>query len=336
MDYNEFLEYVQNNLADCYKEIMASEEMEREGDFTKDIEEIKNKYNNCQVKLQHVLKNNGIELDAVSIYIEGKHLSPNIYLKPFFDSYRMGKPLSFVMMEIIYQYKKYSSETDINEIDINDFKSIRNDIVLRLVNYDRNKEMLKECPYKLFLDLAITFRCIVNEDDIGMASIMITNKEFDRWDVDLEDLYQLALFNTVQRYPWQMIPISKVVMDCFESRINELPEDVASELKNLRLEETGVNMFVLTNQPKVFGAACLIYDNVIKNFAKVQESNVYIMPSSVHEVMLVPEDDTTSSEFLQELLDEANRSSVGLIDLLSDHIYYYDRDMDKIVINYPS
>ena len=332
MNYNEFLEYVEKNLADCYTEVMASEELNELGDYSKDIDEIKKKYDNCHVMLQHVVKNNGIELDAVSIYIEGKHISPNIYLKPFYDSYQMGKPLNFVMMEIVCQYRRYGDHSDLSIVDVYDFKAVRKDIVIRLVNYERNKEMLKSCPYKLILDLAVTFRCIINEDEVGLASIMITNKEFSKWDVDLEELYQLALFNTNQRYPWQMIPISKVVFDCFENRLNELPPEVVDEINNLTLNETGVNMFVLTNQSKVFGAACMLYDNVIRNFARVQEANIYIMPSSVHEVMLIPEDDQTSSEFLQDLLHEANRSSVGLIDLLSDHIYYYDKDKDKIDI----
>lgn len=331
MNYDDFLDYIKNNLKESYMEIMACEELKKETDNTKDIEEIKRKYDNCQVCIQHVVKNNGVELDAASIYVEGKHISPNIYLKPFYDSYTMGKPLNFILTEIIYQYIKCSNNNDINITDIREFNNIKNNIVIRVINYEKNMETLKNCPHKRFLDLAITFRCIINEDEIGLATIMITNKEFGNWNINIEELYQLALFNTMQRYPWQMIPISKVVLDCFEDRIKELPLEVSEELKNLKLEETGVNMFILTNQTKTFGAACMLYDNVIRNFARVQEANVYILPSSIHEVMLIPEDDMTSVDFLQNLLYEANQSSVGLIDLLSDNVYYYDRNMDKII-----
>ena len=96
--------------------------------------------------------------------------------------------------------------------------------------------------------------------------------------------------------------------------------------------ESGVNMYVLTNDTGLNGATCILYDNVIKNFAKVQESNVFLLPSSVHEMMLVPEDEDTDAEFLSQLVIEANQNAVGFIDLLSDNIYYYDREKDQVII----
>jgi hypothetical protein len=91
-------------------------------------------------------------------------------------------------------------------------------------------------------------------------------------------------------------------------------------------------MYVLTNEQRLNGATCILYDNVIRNFAKVQDCNIFILPSSVHEVMLVPENAETEPEFLSELVLEANQSAVGLIDLLSDNVYYYDREREQIYI----
>ena len=332
MNYEEFLEYVKNNLCDSYKEYMAFEEINRKEDCSNDIEQAKEKYNDCSVSVFKVLKNNGIELDACAIYIGNRKLSPNIYLKPYYDSYRMGKPLGIVLTDIVEQYIRCCDNKEFELKNLYDFKEIKNDIVIRLINLDCNKELLKDCPHKVFLDLAVVFRCVVNEDEVGLASVMITNREFEKWEIDLEDLYFIALYNTSNRYPWQMIPISKMVLDCFKNRMDELPDDVIEELNELKLNETGVNMFVLTNQSKLYGASCILYENVIKNFARVQDANIYILPSSVHEVMLVPEEEMTSPEFLRDLLSEANRSSVGLIDLLSYNIYYYDLKNDEITL----
>ena len=102
------------------------------------------------------------------------------------------------------------------------------------------------------------------------------------------------------------------------------------DVHSLEEMENNVSIFVLTNDVGVNGATCILYDDVIKNFAKVQGCNIYILPSSVHEVMLVPENADTEPEFLKELVVEANQSAVGLIDLLSDHIYYYDMDSEQI------
>lgn len=105
-----------------------------------------------------------------------------------------------------------------------------------------------------------------------------------------------------------------------------------AELKKAEENESGVNMFVLTNDSGVNGATCMLYDNVIKNFARVQDSNIFILPSSIHEVMLVPENEEIDPAFLAELVVQANKGAVGLIDLLSDNIYYYDKEKNQVFI----
>ena len=345
MNYNDFLDYVKDNLADCYKEIMISEDMDKinvdtaEGAGLTEEERLKlkreaeEKYDNCDIIIQKVVKNNGIILDAVSIYLEGEQVSPNIYLRPYYENYLMGKPLDFILAEIIFQYRNEKNESDICPVDFSDYTNIKDNLVIRVVNYELNKDMLKDCPHIKYLDLAVTFRYVIDENVYGLATIMITYKEYNNWETDIEEVFQTALFNTMHRYPWCMEPLSKLVFDTFDEKMmKKLSEDIVEELNNIRNCELGVNIYILTNQSKAFGAGCLLYDNVIKNFAKVQGCNIYILPSSVHEVMLVPEDDETDPEFLKNLLSDANKSSVGLIDLLSDNIYYYDRNTDNITI----
>ena len=117
MSYEEFLDYIKDNLADCYKGIMVSEEVDKvKTDALSDDEEvdklyfnsrreIEKKYEGCEVFLRKVVKNNGIVLDAVSIYLEGEHVSPNIYVRLFYEKYLLGKPLDFILSEIVFQYR---------------------------------------------------------------------------------------------------------------------------------------------------------------------------------------------------------------------------------------
>lgn len=345
MSYEEFLEYINNNLADCYKEIMISEDIEKadidtisdnktsETECLKIRKEIAERYEGCEVFLRKVVKNNGIVLDAISIYQKGDNVSPNIYLRPFYENYLLGKPLDFIMSEIVFQYRNEKNGPEISMVELSDYNSVKDKIIVRLVNYELNKDMLKDCPYKKYLDLAIMFRYVVDDSSLGIATIVISNKEYEKWGVDFDEVYNTALFNTMQRYPWCMEPLSKLVFNSIDKHmLDKLSDDIVKELSNIKNCELGVNIYILTNSDKVFGAGCILYDNVIRNFAKVQCANVYIMPSSVHEVMLVPEDEETDGKFLKSLLSEANRSSVGLIDLLSNNLYYYDKDEDRITI----
>lgn len=333
MNYQEFLKYIEENLPELMnirelekREKLAEEEKEKDCE----IEETEICY---EAHLHTITKNNGIVLDGITLLNKGESAGPNIYLNSFFENYQMGKPLNSIMNEIIDCHFRAKEETTIEVVDILDFEVVKNKIIVRLVNYEKNKEQLKNCPHKRFLDLAITFRYLASKDAMGLASSLVFNKEFEQWDIELEDLYQLALFNTMREFPWQMDSLVKVVSECFGERLpEELREDFMNDVRSLEQVESRVNMFVLTNDVGVNGATSILYDNVIKNFAKVQDCNIYILPSSVHEVMLVPENADTEPEFLKELVVDANQSAVGLIDLLSDHIYYYDMDSDQILI----
>jgi len=307
MNYEEFLEYIKEHLKEVLEEGQT-----------------------YHIDIHKIVKNNGIVLDGLAIRKETESVSPNIYLNPYFESYQMGKPIAVIMEEIILRYRRLCKEHEIDVLDITDFNNVKDRIVLRIVNYEKNKDMLKVCPNRRYLDLAITFRYMVSKDALGIASSLVSKEEFELWQVDLEELYHLALFNTMREFPWRMDSLVKVVTESIRGQANDvLPENMIKELEQM---ENGVNMYVLTNDHGINGATCILYDNVIRNFAKVQDCNIFILPSSVHEVMLVPENTETEPEFLEELVMEANKSAVGLIDLLSDHIYYYDKEREQIYI----
>lgn len=331
MNYEEFLLYIKENLPeymDYYEKWQCSKPAEHPEE--KKEEEAAGEY---QAELHKVVKNNGIVLDGIILRKPEETVCPTIYLNSYFEGYQMGKPMAVIMQEIIYQYQNLKEEMKFEIVNVYDFKSVKNDIVLRLVNYERNRELLKDCPYKRFLDLAVTFRLIASVDILGVSSSLITNEEFESWNVEIEELYQIALFNTMREFPWQMDSLANMIVDSLHRKLSEeAAQEFMDEIAMLEKTKNGVNMFVLSNDTGVNGSVCILYDSVIKNFAKVQDCNIYILPSSVHEVMLVPENTETEPEFLEGLVQEANQSSVGLIDLLSDHIYYYDREKDKINI----
>lgn len=307
MNYEEFLEYIKEHLGEVLEEGQT-----------------------YHIDIHKIVKNNGIVLDGLAIRKEAESVSPNIYLNPYFESYQMGKPIAVIIEEIVLRYRRLCKEHEIDVLDITDFNNVKDRIVLRIVNYEKNKDMLKVCPNRRYLDLAITFRYMVSKDALGIASSLVSKEEFELWQVDMEELYHLALFNTMREFPWRMDSLVKVVTESIRGQVNDaLPESMIKELEQM---ENGVNMYVLTNDHGINGATCILYDNVIRNFAKVQDCNIFILPSSVHEVMLVPENTETEPEFLEELVMEANKSAVGLIDLLSDHIYYYDKEREQIYI----
>ncbi|MBQ8627035.1 MAG: hypothetical protein IJ419_12815 [Agathobacter sp.] len=278
MNYQEFLDYIKDNLAEMMN-TRVLEKRECSGEDRNDEKEI------CyEAHIHTITKNNGIVLDGVTLLNKDEQTGPNIYLNNYFESYQMGKPLQEIMEEIIICHEKAKEENSIEIVDILNFNAVKEKIVVRLVNYEKNAEQLKDCPHKRYLDLAITFRYLAGKDAVGLASSLIGNKEFEYWNIELEELYQLAIFNTMREFPWKVESLLKVVTDCFGERLPlHLKEEFLKEIKDLDEIENRVNMFVLSNDIGLNGATCLLYDNVLRKFADIHETNLYVLPSSVHE-----------------------------------------------------
>lgn len=327
MNYQEFLNYIKENFLDFF--IPFQKKRVCQGEMTSEWKE--KDMDDYVIEIHQVIKNNGVKLDGLVIRKKQEFVSPNIYLNSYFEMYQMGMPINSIMEELAKQYMAIRKKEEIKIHNILDFNELKNHIIIRLVNYEKNRELLMNSPYKRFLDLAVTFRYMANHTADGLASSLIGNDEFLNWGIDEEELYRIALFNTMREFPWHMESLAKIIINCLKKSIPQEEQD-GFDLEELEREQDHINMFVLSNESALNGASCMLYDSVIRNFAKVQGKNIIILPSSIHEVILVPEQEDTDIEFLQNLVIDANKSAVGLIDLLSDSIYYYQLEKDEITI----
>ena len=90
-------------------------------------------------------------------------------------------------------------------------------------------------------------------------------------------------------------------------------------------------VFVMSNTKGINGFSAVLYPEALKDFASIAGRNLYVLPSSVHEALLFPEDTAIEPEELQEMLREVNASSaVADEDVLSDCLYYYDREKKEL------
>ncbi|MBQ8166500.1 MAG: hypothetical protein IJZ96_05615 [Lachnospiraceae bacterium] len=166
------------------------------------------------------------------------------------------------------------------------------------------------------MDMAITFRFMVKCDDVGVASALISNKEFKKWGITIDELYNIAMENTRR-----LFPESIRCMDEILPNIEELCIDEADRKK----------LYVLSNTTGVNGATAILYKDVIKNFAHQVGKSLFIMPSSIHEMILLCSEEVEKDR-LKALVKEVNKYIVSEIDFLSDTVYFYDLESDKITI----
>ncbi|CCY59526.1 putative uncharacterized protein [Clostridium sp. CAG:632] len=277
-----------------------------------------------KASINHVVKNNSVELDGICLHRAGDTLSPTVYLNHFYEEYLEGRPLHSILSEIAATLSSEVPELEVNTSLYDNYDAIRHQIIFRLVNYERNEELLTSCPYLPFCDLAITFRWLVHSDSSGIASALITNKEMELWNITLEELYQTASINTRRLFPATIQPIQQLLSEYLDkdADIQELLDQTPDELQ----------LFILSNEPRINGSTSMIYDGILADFAKKIKKDLYILPSSIHEVLLMPATKEIEEQALLNLVRDANRTVVGLPDILSDSIYRFDSKHNRIIM----
>ena len=281
--------------------------------------EVESRYDsNVSVTLNHVMKNNGTELDGITIMEKDRNIAPTIYINSFYDRYREGVSLKAVVSEIIRIYNQNKNSININADYFENYENVRKTIVYKLVNYQKNKKLLEDVPYKRVLDLAVVFYCLIEQRKGVSATALIHNEHLRIWNVTEDEIYNDALKNTPVLLAGSIVPMSKILSEIAGTAPVDNDEKVC--------EYTGEDiLYVLTNSSRVNGAACILYDNLLKKFANDVHSDLYILPSSVHEVIIVPKKNAFDKSELADMVREVNEQGVSQDEILSDNVYEYNR-----------
>lgn len=295
MEYNEFIKYI------CQE---IKEKLDPEAVVS----------TNCTVKNNHTLKY------SMTILYPGENTSPAIYLDYFYKKYRSGMSTDQIAEEILllYNNNKTSGMTDIRTYL--DFEYVKSKIFCKLVNYEKNLPELYRVPHRQFLDLAVVYYCEMEHESFGLGTILIQNAHLQFWDIDCEVLHRLAVTNTCQENPHVFVEMS----------------DLVKSMTGVEMEEylELVPMYVLTNRKKIFGAASIYFPEVLDEISDQIDSDFYVLPSSIHECMIVPVTDKTQMKAgdYQEMVEEINRDFVSGEEILGESVYRYFRERKELCI----
>lgn len=267
-----------------------------------------------QIEISVVKKNNGVSATGLFIRENGQDVSPLLYLDDYYIHYQNGELLENIIRNIRADYDKKVQMAAVKIPNLQEFENIRGRVIYRLVNYEKNKEILEDCPHIRLYDLAVTFRWVARIDDVGVSTSLITNKQVKEWGVSVNDLVLAARQNTPRLFPAQIIDM----------------EEMLAGMVSFILYPSTIPMYILTNKQELNGASALLYGDILKDFANKKGADMYILPSSIHEVIMVPADRINDPTKLLSIVHDANTTVVSIGDVLSDSVYYYDRKKDQI------
>lgn len=264
-----------------------------------------------EMEVHHVLKNNSVYLDSLILRDGRCKASPNFYLRDYYHRYEGGDEIAVLADDI---YEKWQELADVEDRIIPDltYDHCQQFIVYRLINAGRNKELLEGIPHIPFFDLAITFYCLIDSQEDGIKSIRISNQLMECWGVNTRILLQMAGQNTPRLFPAKYCPFQEALQDIITPAQGQ--DGMAGQDQP----------WILTNQKGINGAAAWLYPHQLEEMSQRHQRNFYILPSSIHELIIILQEDSRQEKELLEMVRQVNRECVNEEEFLSDNIYLYN------------
>ena len=283
------------------------------------------KYQCMEVRVESLQKVNR-KMDGLSLLAKNEKtmISPAIYINDMYEKYLRTEDLQATLQEAAEAMDKVFREVEVPPLDIS---TAKDNIIFQLVNTMQNEEMLKNMPHREFQDLSVIYQWVIDTDDKAVYATAVHNSLAKELGMDEEQLFHAAAQNTRRILP-------PVVKSMNEALRDMLIKDGMPPLKaDLIIEEVPPpqTFWIISNERGIDGAASMLYEDKLQKLAESLGTDLYIMPSSVHEVVAVSVV-MGEPEELARMVSEANMDQIELGERLSNQVYHYDKDLRKITL----
>ena len=271
---------------------------------------------NVDASIQDVVKTNGVVYHGLTLK-SNINIAPVIYLDDFFKVYEEGDiTMQECVEKVVDIYNKNIMQNDFDIESIRDFDVVKDKIVLGIYNTEANAELLKEMPHKDFCDLSLYYRIGIDVDENTKGYIAVNNKIMDAWGKTVGEIHELAWSNMKKRNPAKLRSMCEILKDTFGME-EDVIDGIAQEPQ----------MFVLSSFNNIFGAVYMADTQELERIADDLEKDLIILPSSRHEVIILPTDTTQEGmyEKYKEMVRDVNVTQVDAEDFLSNNIYIFSR-----------
>lgn len=262
-----------------------------------------------EASVKEVNKNNGTRLTGIVLNEKDGNVHPVIYLEESFSRFQDGTDMEVLVDEIMETYQMVHVDLDMDFFY--DYEKVEKCIYIRLINFEKNEELLKCVPHVKWHDLAGVFYYAMELD--GRATILLYNHHLEMWGKTAEEVYETAKANMKRDVPGRL------------ATMGELYE----ESTGLKLPEKEPIMYVLTIHGGMDGAAAILYSAELRNLSERLQSDLLILPASIHAFILV-KDDQEKYEDYRMMVRDVNRTGIEPQEYLSESLYRYNRERDEV------
>ncbi len=279
---------------------------------------VSERYPDSNVEIRRVTKNNGVIYTGLSVRNEDEKIYPTMYLEGFYEESGDGRLTDELVDSICSVYESRRLGNVELPAALKDYDTARDHLRCKLINRSANEEYLKEVLHRDFMDLAIVPYYLFEPGDLELkgssdATFVIRPANLTMWGVGEEELMDDSIRNTIDNGGTSIMSIYDVL-----TKLNpSLASEPAPELE-------ACPMYVMTTGAPG-GAVSMLDEEKLNEFCEHIESDIYIIPSSINEVILVPREENTGTAMFDRMICEINDSELDAVDVLSDHVYCFDR-----------
>ncbi len=200
-------------------------------------------------------------------------------------------------------------------------ESILENVVLQALGRERNRQLLNAHPHFDCLDLAGVFRMPVSAYSVGsLQTVLISNQIAEQFSLSIEELMEAARENTINKFGVELLSSSDLLSIFFHGR-----QQTAESFEQAAMTEPG--LYTLTNKIRINGAALMLIPDILAQIAEKAKTDFFIIPSSIHDVLIAKDDGSVLIQQLKKTVSENNRKGILVKpkDVLSDSVYFYSR-----------
>ncbi len=283
-------------------------------------------------EVMQVPKNNGVQ-NGVRCWNASSNVSPIIYLESYYREYVEGAPIAKVFEELGNACREYMIEERVDTQRVKDYDWVKDKVYAILVNGEKNAEYLKGKPYTPVEDLAVVYRILIADHEEGRANVDITDRLMAHYGIDKETLHQTAMENTRRLFPAKIENLNHMLREMsamlgVEETTPAWEEETMSAEEDADMEYSidPLGMHVLTNTRRMYGAVCILYPDILERIREQMDGDFYLLPSSIHEMLIVSKSNGVTYQELERMVHEVNATELEPEDILSEHVYSLAED----------
>lgn len=269
-----------------------------------------------RAEIHCIEKINTGKLHALIILNGENCISPNFYIDGFYKDYRGGKAtidgIAKGIVNVYYNNTCMQAGGSIHKC-LDDREWVEERLFLQLINTGKNKELLKDSLYMDFKGLSLVLYIMAMDNDEGLCKIRVTKAMCQKFGWNEKETLHHALENTEKLFPYSVFPLYELLQKTIDS----------TDITIKDIPPVGNGMMVLTNNRGINGALAAFYPGVLKEISEKHGKSLFLLPSSIHEFIILEDNGIYNPEQLEQMVMEVNRSAVEPEEILSDNVYYY-------------